>query len=48
MCILCVNTLLKVVSHYDLCFLYMSLIGFQKQSLDRWVDGVSFFGMFFN
>ena len=29
MCILCVNTLLKVISHYDLSVLSMSLRGFQ-------------------
>ena len=34
MCILCVNTLLKVVGHYDLSILSMSVMGFQKR-----VDG---------
>ena len=33
MYILCVNTLLKVLGHYDLSVLSMSVIGFQK-SLD--------------
>ena len=30
-CILCVNTLLKVVSNYDLSFLSMAMMGFQKK-----------------
>ena len=34
-CIVSVCTLLNVVSHYDLCFLTMSVMGFQEtQSLD--------------
>ena len=37
MCILFVYTLLKVVSHYDLSVLSMSVIGFQF-FLDRWVS----------
>ena len=35
MCILFVYTLLKVVSYYDLSILSMSVMGFQKNSLDR-------------
>ena len=31
MCILSVNTLLKVVSYYDLSVLSMSVMGFQKK-----------------
>ena len=39
MCILCVYTLLKVVSHYDLSVLSgMSVMGFPKK-LDTVVDG---------
>ena len=34
MCIRFVYTLLKVVSYYDFSVLSMSVIGFQKQSLD--------------
>ena len=34
MCILFVHTLLKVVSYYDWSFLSMSVMGFQKTSLD--------------
>ena len=32
MCMLCVNTLLKVVSYYYLNVLSMSVMGFQKSS----------------
>ena len=42
MWILSVHTLLKVVSNYDLSVLSMSVMGFQKKSLDGgWVGGVS-------
>ena len=34
MCILFACTLLKVVSYYDLSVLSMSVMGFQKKSLD--------------
>ena len=34
MCILFVYTLLKVVSHYDVSVLYMSVMGFHKKSLN--------------
>ena len=34
MCILSEHTLLKVVGYYDLSVLYMSVMGFQKKSLD--------------
>ena len=38
MCILFVNTLLKVVSYYDFSVLTMSMMGFQNKSLDvGWV-----------
>ena len=37
--ILSVYTLIKVVSYYDLSVLSMSVMGFQKKSLD-WVSGV--------
>ena len=38
MCILSVHTLLKVVGYYDLSVLFMSVMGFQKKSLDGgWV-----------
>ena len=40
MCILSVYTLLKVVGYYDLSVLSMSVLGFQKKSLDG-VGGVS-------
>ena len=47
-CILSVCTLIKVVSYYDLSVLSMSVMGFQKKSLDGgWVGcGLSkfFFG----
>ena len=50
MCILSVYTLLKVVGYYDLSVLSMSVMGFQKKSLDGgWVGAVSyipFFGIF--
>ena len=39
MCILCVYTLLKVVSRYDLGVLSMSVMGFPIKSLDRGVGG---------
>ena len=40
MCILSVYTLLKVVCYYDLSVLSMSVMGFQKKSLDGgWVGG---------
>ena len=54
-CVFClyiyVYTLLKVVGYYDLSVLSMSVMGFQKKSLDGgWVDGVSsiqfFLGIF--
>ena len=42
MCILSVHTLLKVVGYYDLSVLSMSVMGFQKKSLDGgWLGGVS-------
>ena len=34
MCILSVYTLLKIVCYYDLSVLSMSVMGFQKKSLD--------------
>ena len=34
LCIMCVYTLLKVVSYYDLSVLSMSVMGFQQKSLD--------------
>ena len=34
MCILSVHTLLKVVGFYDFSVLSMSVMGFQKKSLD--------------
>ena len=38
-CILCVNTLSKIVSHYDFSVLYMSVMGFHNKN---WrVDGVN-------
>ena len=47
-----IYTLLKVVGYYDLSVLSMSVMGFQKTSLDGgWVGGVSsiqFFLTFFN
>ena len=53
MCILYVYTLLKMVGYYDLSFLSMSLMGFQKKKCldEEWVGGVSelyplFFGIF--
>ena len=39
MCTLCVNTLLKDVSHYDLSVLSMSAMGFQKSLYKGWVGG---------
>ena len=47
----CNNTLLKVVSYYDLSVLCTSVMGFQKKSLDGgWMGGVSsiqvYFGFF--
>ena len=52
MCILSVYiyTLIKVVSYYDFSVLPMSVMGFQKKSLDgRWGEVYpSFFGIFFN
>ena len=44
MCILSVYTLLKVVGYYDLSVLSMSVMGFQKKSL----DGFQFFLDFWN
>ena len=42
MCILSVCALLKVVGYYDPSVLSMSVMGFQKESLDGgWVGGVS-------
>ena len=35
MCMLFVCTLIKVVGHYDLIVLAMSVMGFQNKSLDR-------------
>ena len=47
-CILSVYTLLKVVSYYDLSVLSMSMMGFQKKSLDgEWVGGVSSIQVYF-
>ena len=47
MCILSVYTLLKVVGYYDLSFLSMSVMGFQKRrSLDGGELYPSFFGIF--
>ena len=41
MCILPVHALLKVVGYYDLSVLSMSVMDFQKKSLDGgWVGGV--------
>ena len=40
MCILSVYTSPKVVGYYDLSVLSMSVMGFQKKSLDEgWVGG---------
>ena len=39
--------LLKVVGHYDLSVLSMSVMGFQKQ-FGKWVGGVSSIKCFFN
>ena len=39
MCILYVYTMQKVVGYYDLSVLSMSVMGFQKKSLDGEVDG---------
>ena len=51
-CILSVYTLLKVVSYYNLSVLSMSVMGFQKKSLDGggWVGWAlsKFFWIFFN
>ena len=48
--VLFVYILLKLVRHYDFTVLSISMMGFQKQSLDGWVGGVSsiqfFFGFF--
>ena len=48
MCILSVNTLLKVVGYYDFSVLSMSVMDFQKKSLDGgWGELYpSFFGIF--
>ena len=38
----CIYIVLKVVSYYDLSVVSMSVMGFQKKSLDGgWVGGVS-------
>ena len=42
MCILCVCILLKVVSHYDLSVLSISVMGFQKRLYREVVRGISF------
>ena len=48
MCILSVHTLLKVVGYYDLSVLSMSVMGFQKKTLDGgWVSGLSSIQVFF-
>ena len=48
MCILSAYALRKVVGYYYLSVLSMSVIGFQKKSLDGgWVGGVSCIQMFF-
>ena len=48
MCILSLYELLKVVGYHDLSVLSMSVMGFQKQSLDGgWVGGVSSIQVFF-
>ena len=48
MCILSVYTLLRVVRYYDLSVLSMSVMGFQKKSLDGGLVGwVSFYPSFF-
>ena len=48
MCILFVYTLLKVINYYDLSVMSMSVIGFQKKSLDGGlVGGVSPIQVFF-
>ena len=41
-CVLCLYTLLKVVSYYDLSVLSMSVMGFQKK-----LDGVSSIQVYF-
>ena len=47
-CVFCLYTLLKVVAYYDLRVMSMSVMGFQKKSLDgRWVGGVSSMQFFF-
>ena len=39
LCILSVYTLIKVVSYYDLCVLFMSVMGFKKKKLDGgWME----------
>ena len=49
MCTLFVYTLLKVVNYYDLSVMSMSVIGFQKNSLDGGlVGGVSPIQVFFD
>ena len=41
-CVFCLYTLRKVVGYCDLSVLSMSVMGFQKKSLDGgWVGGVS-------
>ena len=49
-CILCVDTLLKVVGYYDFSVLSMSVMGFQKKfgwGVDGWGELYpSFFGIF--
>ena len=43
----CKNTLIKVVSYYDLSVLSMSLMGLQNKSLDGRVGGVRYIQGFF-
>ena len=50
MCILFVYTLLKVVSHYDLSVLSVSVLGFQKNVDWVWggLSSIQFFWIFLN
>ena len=43
----CIHTLLKVVSYYDLSVLSMSVKGFQRESFDDLSSIQVYFGFFF-
>ena len=47
-CILFVFTMLKILSHYDLNVLFMSVTGFHKKSLDSFVSSIQFVCRFWN